>query len=108
MSWPSSFIPSGFPKAIRCLEPHREAFRAYRLSGKGCDVYFATYEAGTRIEVHSPAAESHGLITRGELILIVGGWETRFPAGSWYHIRAGQAHAARFEVETEEIKLAFG
>jgi quercetin dioxygenase-like cupin family protein len=48
-----------------------------------------------------------GVITHGELILIVGGKETRHRAGDWYHVPATTTHAARFDVETSEIEFWF-
>lgn len=103
----NAFRQQGFPDAIKRLEPYSGRFEAFRLSGRGCDIYFASYPAGTEIEPHSHDTENHGLITLGALILIVDGKETRVPAGSWYHIPAGQTHAARFEEHTEEIELWF-
>ena len=101
------FPGSRFPEAIKRLEPYSGRFEAFRLSGRGCDVYFASYPAGTEIEPHSHDSDNHGLITLGALILIVDGKETRVSAGDWYHIPAGQVHAARFEEDTEEIELWF-
>ncbi len=98
---------SSFPAAIRRLEPYSERFDAYRLNGEGCDVYFATYPAGTTIERHSHDTDNHGLVTRGELILVLDGREQRFGKGSWYHIPPGREHAARFEQTTEEIEFWF-
>ncbi len=98
---------STFPDAIRRLEPYSERFDAYRLRGQGCDVYFATYPAGTEIEPHHHDSDNHGLITKGELILLIDGEERRFAAGSWYHIPPGATHAARFEQSTEEIEFWF-
>lgn len=103
----TAFRKSRFPEAIKQLEPYSGRFEAFRLRGQGCDVYFASYPAGTEIEPHRHDSDNHGLITLGELILIVDGKETRVPAGSWYHIPAGQPHAARFEEDTEEIELWF-
>lgn len=96
-----------FPDAIRRLEPYSQRFDAYRLRGDGCDVYFATYPAGTEIEPHQHDSDNHGLITKGELILLMDGEEQRFTAGSWYHIPPGKPHAARFEQPTEEIEFWF-
>ena len=107
MSSSGKFVPAVFPNAIRRLEPYKGRFDAFRLRGEGCDVYFASYPAGTQIEPHCHETDNHGLITRGELILFMEGKETRFPAGSWYHIPPGQEHAARFEEDTEEIELWF-
>lgn len=102
-----TFRPARFPEAIRRLEPYSGRFDAFRLNGKGCDVYFASYPAGTEIEPHTHDTDNHGLVTLGTLILIVDGRETQVPAGQWYHVPAGQRHAARFEEDTEEIELWF-
>ena len=68
---------------------------------------FASYPAGTRIEPHTHESENCGLVTRGELILITEGREERYRPGEWYHLDAGQEHAARFEVETSEVEFWF-
>ena len=47
------------------------------------------------------------MITKGELILIRGDAEERYGPGDCYHLAAGEAHAARFEVETGEIEFWF-
>jgi len=70
-------------------------------------VLFASYPAGTQIAEHSHETENCGVITRGELILIVGGAEQRFGPGRWYHLPAGQPHGARFEVESSEVEFWF-
>ena len=98
---------SGFPGRIQALEPFSERFDAFRLRAEGADVLFATYPAGTAIEPHDHDTENHGVITKGELILIRDGVEERYGPGEWYHLEAGEAHAARFEVETEEIEFWF-
>jgi len=102
-----AFQGSRFPEAIKRLEPYSGRFEAFRLTGQGCDAYFASYPAGTEIEPHHHDTDNHGLVTLGELILIMDGEETRVPAGSWYHVPAGRTHAARFEEDTEEIELWF-
>ena len=51
---------------------------------------------------------ARGMITQGELILIRDGEELRVGPGEWYRLRAGQTHAARFEVDTAEIEFWFG
>ncbi len=43
---------SGFPDKIRTLEPYAGRFDAFRLAAEGCDVLFASYPAGTVIELH--------------------------------------------------------
>ena len=98
---------SSFPEKIQALESFSERFDAFRLRAEGADVLFATYPAGTAIEPHDHDTENHGVITKGELILIRDGAEERYGPGDWYHVAAGEEHAARFEVETEEIEFWF-
>ena len=98
---------SSFPEKIQALEPFSERFDAFRLRAEGADVLFATYPAGTTIEPHDHDTENHGVITEGELILIRDGGEERYGPGDWYHVAAGEEHAARFEVQTEEIEFWF-
>ncbi len=47
------------------------------------------------------------MITRGELILGTEEGEQRLGPGEWYHLKPGQRHWARFEVDTEEIEFWF-
>jgi quercetin dioxygenase-like cupin family protein len=96
-----------FPKLLRDLPKFTGPFDAYRLEAKDCDVLFASYPAGTTIPEHDHDTENVGVITQGELILVVGGAEKRFKAGEWYHLTARQRHAARFDVETSEIEFWF-
>lgn len=98
---------SDFPNLIRSLPPFEGPFDAHRLDADGCEVLFASYPAGTEIEAHSHATENCGVITAGELILIVDDLETRYGCGDWYQLKAGQVHAARFEVDTSEIEFWF-
>ena len=97
-----------FPERIRRLPAFEGPCEASRLVAAGCEVLFASYPAGTTIEPHTHATENCGVVTRGELILIVNGREERYRAGDWYHLRPGEEHAARFEVETSEIEFWFG
>ena len=96
-----------FPDRITTLPPFDGPFDAYRLAAEGCDVLFASYPAGTVIDPHRHGTENVGVITKGELILITGGEETRFGVGDWYHVDADSEHAARFETETAEIEFWF-
>ena len=48
-----------------------------------------------------------GLITEGELILVVDGAESRYGPGDWYELLPRTPHAARFETDTSEIELWF-
>ena len=96
-----------FPARIRDLPPFEGPFDAFRLQAEGCDVLFASYPAGTTVEPHDHDTENYGLITCGELVLIVDGVEQRYRPGDWYHIPTGQEHAARFECDTSEIEFWF-
>ena len=98
---------SHFPKLLRALPPFEGPFDAFRLEAKGCEVLFASYPAGTKIAPHDHDTENVGVITQGELILIVDGAEKRFGPGDWYHLPAKKQHAARFEKETSEIEFWF-
>ena len=96
-----------FPALIRSLPPFEGPFYAYRLEASGCEVLFASYPAGTKIEPHTHPTENVGVVTAGELILIQGGEERRYGPGDWYHLAAAEEHAARFEVATSEVEFWF-
>jgi len=96
-----------FPDRITTLPPFEGPFDAHRLAAEGCEVLFASYPAGTVIDPHRHDTENVGVITKGELILITGGEETRFGVGDWYHVDTDTEHAARFETETAEIEFWF-
>ena len=96
-----------FPDRIATLPPFEGPFDAHRLAADGCDVLFASYPAGTVIADHDHPTDNVGVITHGELILIVDGAETRYGPGDWYELAAHTTHAARFEVATSEIELWF-
>ncbi len=96
-----------FPERIRSLSAFGGPFEARRLGAEGCEVLFASYPAGTRIEAHSHETENCGVITEGELFLIIDGSEQRIGCGEWYQIAPGQVHAARFAVDTSEIEFWF-
>ena len=96
-----------FPALVRRLPKFAGPFDAFKLHADGCDVLFASYTAGTSIEPHHHETENVGVITRGELILTVGGREQRYGAGEWYHVPARVIHAARFETDTSEIEFWF-
>jgi quercetin dioxygenase-like cupin family protein len=96
-----------FPDRIRLLPPFDGPFDAFRLAADDCEVLFASYPAGTVIDAHTHETENCGVITEGELVLIIGGKEARLGPGDWYHLAPEQAHAARFEVDTSEIEFWF-
>ena len=96
-----------FPALIRQLPEFEGPFDAHRLAAKECDVLFASYPAGTSIDPHTHSTRNVGVITAGELILSVGGEESRYGPGDWYAVDANELHAARFEVYTSEIEFWF-
>ena len=96
-----------FPERIGALPRFDGPFDARQLTGEGCKVLFASYPAGTVIETHTHGTANCGVITEGELILSVGGKETRYGPGDWYTLAPGEAHAARFEIDTSEIEFWF-
>ena len=96
-----------FPQLLRELPPFEGPFDAFKLEAKNCDVLFASYPKGTVIKPHSHDTENVGVITQGELLLMVDGKEKRYGPGDWYYVQAGVVHSARFEVETSEIEFWF-
>jgi quercetin dioxygenase-like cupin family protein len=98
---------SHFPKQLRSLPKFDGPFDAFKLEAKDCDVLFASYPAGTVIASHSHETDNVGVITQGELILMMDGQETRYRAGEWYHVPAEVTHTARFGQETSEIEFWF-
>jgi hypothetical protein len=96
-----------FPERILALPRFDGPFDARRLAAGGCDVLFASYPAGTRIEPHSHSTENVGVVTSGELIISTEVGERRLAPGGWYHLAPGERHWARFEVETSEIEFWF-
>lgn len=96
-----------YPDRIKMLPLYDGRFDAYKLAAKGSDVLFASYPAGTYIPEHSHETDNYGVITRGELILVMNGEVTRFGVGDWYHVPVGIVHAAEFEQETDEIEFWF-
>ncbi len=98
---------SHFPELIRQLPEFEGAFDAYRLAANDCDVLFASYPAGTSIAAHTHPSENVGVITKGEMLLTVGGVENRYGPGDWYHVDANEEHSARFEQATSEIEFWF-
>lgn len=96
-----------FPDRIRALPAFDGPFDAFKLAAPGCDVLFASYPAGTKIEPHSHPTENYGVITEGALFLTTGGVEKRYGPGDWYYLAPDQEHAARFEADTSEIEFWF-
>ena len=100
-------MAGSYPDKIKTLPVYDGRFDAYKLEARDSDVLFASYPSGTVIPEHSHETDNYGVITRGELILTIGGEVTRFGVGDWYHVPAGIMHAARFEQETDEIEFWF-
>jgi len=96
-----------YPEKIKSLPLYDGRFDAHKLEAKNCDVLFASYPAGTSIPAHSHDTDNHGVITRGELTLTMNGITTRISTGEWYHVPAHVEHAAKFDVETDEIEFWF-
>jgi quercetin dioxygenase-like cupin family protein len=96
-----------YPNKIKQLPVFDGRFDAYKLAAKDSDVLFASYPAGTEISAHTHDTDNHGVITRGELILIMNGETQRIQTGQWYHVPANTLHSAKFEQETDEIEFWF-
>ena len=96
-----------FPRQLRSLPKFDGPFDAFKLIAQDCDVLFASYPAGTVIPAHTHNTENIGVITQGELILVMEGQETRYQIGDWYHVPAQVPHAARFDQVTSEIEFWF-
>ncbi|HEY9662273.1 MAG TPA: cupin domain-containing protein [Allocoleopsis sp.] len=96
-----------FPPQLRSLPKFEGAFDAFKLEAKECNVLFASYPAEIQISPHTHDTDNVGVITQGELILIMDGQETHYQVGDWYHVPAQTMHAARFEQATSEIEFWF-
>lgn len=96
-----------FPPRLRALERFSDRFEAFRLGARDCDVLFATYPAGTAIAPHRHDTDNWGVVTKGEIAIAVGGVETRYRPGDWYHVPAEAEHSARCAVDTEQIEFWF-
>lgn len=96
-----------YPDKIKQLPLYDGRFDAHKLKAEGADVLFASYPPGTDIPPHSHDTDNHGVITRGELILIIESKTIRVGPGDWYHVPANVVHSARFEIETDEIEFWF-
>ena len=96
-----------FPSRISALEPFSDRFQAFRLRADGCDVLFATYPAGARIEPHTHASDNWGVVIKGRMVLCVNGSEESLGPGEWYHVPARTVHSALCETETEQIEFWF-
>ena len=94
-----------FPEKILSLPTYKGRFDAHKLTSKNVDVYFASYPQGTEIESHRHDTDNHGVVTQGQLILIVDDREKIFNAGDWYHLPPNCAHAAKFQKDTSIIEF---
>ena len=92
---------------VRVLEPYVGRFEAFQLGASGCDVLFGIYPGGTIIEPHRHESDSWGVITQGEMRIMINGLESRYGPGDCYHVPAGVEHAARCDTATEEIEFWF-
>lgn len=100
-------MSGSYPEKIKQLESYDGRFDAYKLPAEECDVLFASYPAGTEIPPHVHDTDNHGVITKGELLLTMKGETQVIGVGQWYHVPAKVEHAAKFEVETDEIEFWF-
>jgi mannose-6-phosphate isomerase-like protein (cupin superfamily) len=82
-------VAGSYPDKIKTLPVYDGRFDAYKLEARDSDVLFASNPSGTVIPEHSHETDNYGVITRGELILTIGGEVTRFAVGDWYHVPAG-------------------
>lgn len=100
-------MSGSYPKKIKELPLYDGRFDAYKLEAKDSDVLFASYPPGTVIPAHTHNTDNHGVITKGELILTMNGQTEKIGVGQWYHVPANVEHAARFDVETDEVEFWF-
>lgn len=96
-----------FPEKIRELAKHKCRFEATKLCAEKCEIFFATYPPGADIEPHSHTTDNYGVITKGEMTLIINGDAHTYKTGEWYHIPANAEHCAKCDVETEQIEFWF-
>lgn len=96
-----------FPNKIRQLATYEGAFDARQLHADNCEVLFASYPAGMKIAPHHHATENHGVVTAGELEMIVAGESLSFRPGDWYFLAPEQVHEASFGVDTSLIEFWF-
>jgi hypothetical protein len=67
-----------FPEQLRSLPKFDGIFDAFKLEAKDCDVLFASYPSGTLISPHTHETDNVGVITQGDLILIMDVQETHY------------------------------
>jgi quercetin dioxygenase-like cupin family protein len=100
-------VTTSFPEKIQSLEPFSEQFKAFRLAASGCDVLFATYPAGTKLDPHTHETDNWGVILKGAMWITIEGQTFRFGPGDWYHVPAHKEHSAYCDFLTEEIEFWF-
>jgi quercetin dioxygenase-like cupin family protein len=100
-------MAGSYPERIKALPVYDGRFDAHKLTAEGADVLFASYPAGTAIPTHTHDTDNHGMITKGELQLTMDGVTTIIKTGQWYHVPAQTEHAAKFDIETDEIEFWF-
>jgi quercetin dioxygenase-like cupin family protein len=100
-------MSGSYPNRIKQLPLYDGRFDAYQLKAQGADVLFASYPAGTTIPSHTHTTDNYGVITKGELLLIINDEVQRIAVGQWYKVPANTEHCAKFEVETDEIEFWF-
>jgi quercetin dioxygenase-like cupin family protein len=100
-------MAGSYPERIKALPAYDGRFDAHKLTAEGADVLFASYPAGTAIPTHTHDTDNHGMITKGELQLTMDGVTTIIKTGQWYHVPAQTEHAAKFDIETDEIEFWF-
>ena len=96
-----------FPDKILSLPTFKGRFDANRLTTENVDIYFASYPKDTIIEAHKHDTNNYGVVTQGELILIIDEKERRYSLGEWYYIERDRVHAAKFEKDTSIIEFWF-
>ena len=62
---------SHFSNEILALPIYKGRFDANKLTTDKVDIYFASYPQGTEIDLHKHDTDNHGVVTQGQLILIV-------------------------------------
>ena len=99
---------SHFSNEILALPIYKGRFDANKLTTDKVDIYFASYHPqGTEIDLHKHDTDNHGVVTQGQLILIVDNQEKIFDTGDWYYLPPNCVHAARFQQETSIIEFWF-
>ncbi len=96
-----------FPARIRQLPTFEGAIDAHQLHAQDSEVLFASYPSGTNIPAHTHESENHGVVTKGELVMVVNGETKRYTPGEWYFLKAEQEHSASFSVDTALIEFWF-